>query len=82
MNKARVVEPYLIGKSMSNEVEHGFQVPLVDGSFHTGFLSKKSQQVSEGHNGTWDNAQYCGRILQTIYHFNGYWCGWDQCRYL
>jgi hypothetical protein len=32
MTKARTVEPYLVGRSMREEVEHDFHMPLILGS--------------------------------------------------
>jgi hypothetical protein len=46
MKKARMVEPYLVGRSIREEVEHKFHVPLLHGTFCTGFSSNQLIQVS------------------------------------
>jgi hypothetical protein len=38
MEKVRTVEPYLVGRSMQEEVKHDYHdVPLLHGTIHTGF---------------------------------------------
>jgi hypothetical protein len=42
MNTARTVEPYLVGKDMTEEVENDFHIPLMHGSFCTGCTLKQT----------------------------------------
>jgi hypothetical protein len=44
MTKARTVEPYLVGKRMTEEVENHSHVPLKHGSFPTGFASTQTNK--------------------------------------